>query len=580
MLTSLSIRNYALIDELAVDFTGGLVILTGETGAGKSILIDALGLILGERASPDVVRAGSAKAVVEAFFDITGNDQAARLLQENQLDPALQLILRREVLPNGHSRCFVNDTPVSLSLLKQAGDILVDLHGQHEHQSLLRSQTHLEVLDAYASLGALVSEYRAAFRGLGEHIEELDDLLQRQRDVGERRDLYEFQLQEIDSVSPQPGEEERILAEVKVLENSEHILSAVHELSEILLDGERSVSDLLSVIHDRVQRLKEIDERFREAVVESESARAIVSEMARFLKGYATGVMFSPERLEEVRDRLGRLSMLKRKYGDSVERVLAHREKVAGELAQAESFDDKRESLKAAVAEAKNHCARIARRLSMKRVEAARAVESEVVDELGLLGIPSATFSVRISQKERGRDEGAEADSGRYVVPGKKNFRLTENGFDEVEFFISTNVGEEPRPLARTASGGEISRIMLALKNILARQDRLPVVVFDEIDVGVSGRIARAVGQSLKKLSACHQVIAITHLPQIASLAGTHYLVYKTEEGSRTRTSIRQLTAEERVREVARLLSGTKVTQTALLGARELIGSTTCIDER
>lgn len=580
MLTSLSIRNYALIDELAVDFTGGLVILTGETGAGKSILIDALGLILGERASPDVVRAGSAKAVVEAFFDITGNDQAARLLQENQLDPALQLILRREVLPNGHSRCFVNDTPVSLSLLKQAGDILVDLHGQHEHQSLLRSQTHLEVLDAYASLGALVSEYRAAFRGLGEHIEELDDLLQRQRDVGERRDLYEFQLQEIDSVSPQPGEEERILAEVKVLENSEHILSAVHELSEILLDGERSVSDLLSVIHDRVQRLKEIDERFREAVVESESARAIVSEMARFFKGYATGVMFSPERLEEVRDRLGRLSMLKRKYGDSVERVLAHREKVAGELAQAESFDDKRESLKAAVAEAKNHCARIARRLSMKRVEAARAVESEVVDELGLLGIPSATFSVRISQKERGRDEGAEADSGRYVVPGKKNFRLTENGFDEVEFFISTNVGEEPRPLARTASGGEISRIMLALKNILARQDRLPVVVFDEIDVGVSGRIARAVGQSLKKLSACHQVIAITHLPQIASLAGTHYLVYKTEEGSRTRTSIRQLTAEERVREVARLLSGTKVTQTALLGARELIGSTTCIDER
>jgi DNA repair protein RecN (Recombination protein N) len=577
MLTSLSIKHYALIDELSVDLPGGLVILTGETGAGKSILVDAMGLILGERASPEVVRSGADKTIVEATLDITGNDHASRLLKESQLDLSSQVILRREVVPNGQSRCFVNDTPVSLSFLRRMGDVLVDLHGQHEHQSLLRPQTHGEMLDAFAGVDSLLADYRVAFRTLGESMRELEEVRKLRSSLAEARDLHTFQLQEIDAVDPQEGEEEHLLKEAKVLEHAEQIFAMLHQLLDILHAGERSAAGLLSDSAERLDRLAEIDDRLREPAAESHSAKVIVDELVRFLQAYLRGIEFSAERLEQVRDRLGRLSNLKRKYGGSIERVREHREGVSRLLAQTDNVEERQGNLEASIKEAKSECAKLAEELSSKRIAAARIVEAEVVRELAHLGITHATFRARVDR--RTSKESSEGIEGYNVSVGGSFHLLGETGFDEVEFQISTNVGEEVRPLARIASGGEISRIMLALKSILAKRDRLPVVVFDEIDVGVSGRIARAVGKSLRKLSKYHQVIAITHLPQIASLADAHFLVHKTEDASRARTSIRQLEGEERVHEVARLLSGSKVTKTAMSGARELIGLMSNVDK-
>ncbi len=573
MLTSLQIRNYALIEELHVPFSSGLVIITGETGAGKSIIVDALGLVLGERASTEAVRSGADKAIVEAVFDCTGNARVIELLQSNELDIADELIVRREVSAKGQSRCFINDSPVTLALLKQAGELLVDLHGQHEHQSLLRVDTHCGMVDDFGGLDGMVREYRDAFQALRTLAAEVQELRDRELQLREKRDFCLFQAQEIDAVAPQAGEEERLETDLRILENSEKLHTATTDLHTALYESDRSAHDLLVIARNQLHALAAIDPQFAEAAKECASAAAIVNELAKFIQGYNARVEFAPDRLEELRDRLGRIAFLKKKYGGSIETVIAHREAIGRDLALADNFDGVLQKMQKDLDAARAECAVRAERLSVKRHEVGKKIDKAIVQELAKLGIAHARFTTHIDQTavENGRSaKTALPDDA--VMRGKTPVRLNARGYDSVEFYISTNAGEEEKPLTKVASGGEISRIMLALKSILARTDRLPVLIFDEIDVGVSGRIAQAVGASMKSLAGFHQVIAITHLPQIAGFADTHLVVTKTETNGRAATSLRRLTLEEQVREVARLMSGAEVTEAGLAGARELMG--------
>lgn len=565
MLRSLSIKNYALIDEINVEWLNGLTILTGETGAGKSIIIDAFGLVIGERADSSVVRAGADKAVVEGVFQIGGNRRLGALLSANDIEAGDELIVRREVSAKGQSRCFVNDSPVTIGLQKQIGEYLVDFHGQHEHQSLLRTDTHILMLDDFGGLDGLVSEFQGAFKQLKERTAELEELSHRERQLREKREFYQFQLQEIDAVNPRGGEEEDLESELRILENAERLFGATAKLYEQLYEGDQSVHDLLVVARNQLQNLSEIDKQFSSAAAECASAETVVKELAKFIQSYNARVEFRPERLEELRDRLGKLVHLKKKYGGSLESVLEYRERIAGDVSLAENFEQILTKLSLEVETARTSCSVIAQRLSAKRHETARKVDRAVVSELQKLGIPHGKFSTRIRQVDSQKHPLAVRSVKRWI-------ELNPRGYDDVEFYLTTNVGEEERPLARVASGGEVSRVMLALKSVLAKSDRLPVLVFDEIDVGVSGRIAQAVGKSLKNLSDFHQVIAITHLPQIASLGDAHYVVEKRVKKERAVTSIRQLQLDEQVREVARLMSGAEVTEAGLAGARELMG--------
>lgn len=565
MLKSLFIKNYALIDQLNVEFQRGLNIVTGETGAGKSVIIDALSLILGERADSDAVRKGADKAVVEGVFDLTGNKKIASLLSQHGLESSDEMILRREVSLKGQSRSFINDTPVPVAVLKSAGDLLVDLHGQHDHQSLLRPETHIDMLDDFGNLKVLVDEFALAYREAGKLLQQYADLKSKEQQLNERSSLHEFQINEIDSVGPRPDEEGELENELRILENSERLYSATERLYQLLYDGENAVYDRLIAARNELESLAAIDTAFEEVKNEANSATAIVDELAKFIQHYNSKIEFNPERLEEIRNRLGNIALLKKKYGGSLESVISHREKIGRELDIAKNFDAEISSIVGKIDAQRKVTSEMAQRLSAKRDEVARKAGKSIVSALAELGIQNGFFEARLLHIPAKDKESA------VIKLGKEWFESTSKGMDFIEFYLSTNVGEDPKPLVKVASGGEISRIMLALKMTLAKSDKLPLLIFDEIDVGVSGKIAQAVGQSLKKLSMFHQVIAITHLPQIAGLADTHFVVEKNEIDSRAITRMRPLDIEERVREVAKLLSGEDVTSSGLESAKELM---------
>lgn len=571
MIKFLEIQNYALIEKLRVEFDHGLNIITGETGAGKSIIVDALSLILGERAESDVVRRGAEKSVVEAVFDVTENKKLKAFVMENDLNWSDELILRREVSAKGQSRCFINDSPATLALLKEVGNLLVDLHGQHEHQSLLRSETHIDFLDDFGKLVGLRDEFSKIYHEAVRIRKELDELRTQGRQLQEKRALYEFQIQEIDALHPLPGEEESLMQELKILENTEKLFAVTSQLYGTLYEGDNAVYDQLVRARDLFNDLATIDPAFEEGKQESTSAAAIVQELAKFLQQYNARIEFNSERLEQLRERLGHLTLLKKKYGGSVDAIIAHRERIGKELALANNFDSTLNQLHTEFENARTAASKIAFDLSAKRREIARKVNTAIVKILKELGMPNAQFETVVQQRP------AENNNG-FVKRGNTFYQTTPKGIDFVEFHISPNAGEEVRPLAKVASGGEISRIMLAMKTILAKSDRLPLLIFDEIDVGISGRIAQTVGMNLKNLSQFHQILAITHLPQIAALADTHFLVEKMQDGEyrqhRTITRMRKLTVEERIREVASLMSGTDVTKAGIAGAKELMGLT------
>ena len=566
MLKTLYIKNYALIEELSVEFERGLNIITGETGAGKSIIIDALSLVLGERADTDAVRKGADKAIAEGLFDVSGNQRLKKLLKQNGIEFSEELILRREVSIKGQSRSFINDSPTTTTLLKEVGDLLVDLHGQHEHQSLLRTETHIDLLDDYGRLEGLVNEFSQAYNKTHKILNELKELKAKEQQLMERRSVYEFQIKEIDVVNPHVGEEDELVNELRILENAERLFSATERLYQMLYEGDNAVHDQIILARNELENLAAIDTSFEEPKKEANSAAAIIDELAKFIQQYNSKIEFNPERLEQIRNRLGNIALLKKKYGGSLDAVIQLREKIGCEFELANNFQTEISSLQKRLDAERKLTSDIAQRLSVKRHEVAKKANRSVVQALVDLGIPNAVFETSITTSPASDKDNA------VIKSGKDFLEASPKGMDFVEFYISTNIGEDPKPLVKVASGGEISRIMLALKMILAKSGRLPLLIFDEIDVGVSGRIAQSVGQSLKKLSQFHQVIAITHLPQIAGLSDTHFVVEKIEDKYRAATRMRKLDIEERVEEVAKLMSGEEVTKSGLESARELMG--------
>ena len=564
MLKSFEVKDYALIEHISVEFGNGLNIITGETGAGKSILIDAMSLLLGERASTEVVRKGAQKSIVEGIFNVKRNKKVKSLLEENDLEFTDELIIRREISIKGSNRCFINDTPVNLNLVKDVGNLLVDLHGQHEHQSLLRTETHIDYLDEFGNYQELLQQYKSLYSELLTKENELKDLKVKENIIKEKKDFYAFQIKEIDNVSPNEDDEEKLKDELKILENSEKLVELTSEIYQLLYESDNSVQDALSKVRNYLQKLSEIDKTFFDAVSESESALAQVEDISNLVRGYISKLNLDPEEVEEKRERLGTINLLKKKYGGSVKSILEYRKRIGEEFELAENFASKIKELTGNIFELRKRAGSLAKKISIHRTQTSKLVKKGIEETLKELGIPKPEFKTQISNSQAEKDTGVFVDG--------KFFKATLKGIDEVEFFISTNPGEDLKPLAKVASGGEVSRIMLALKSTLAKNDKLPLLIFDEIDVGVSGRIAQKVGNALINLASFHQVISITHLPQIASLAEHHYSIEKFNQNERVISSIKKLPASERITEIAKLLSGEKITEASLKSARELIG--------
>jgi DNA repair protein RecN (Recombination protein N) len=566
MIKTLLVKNYALIESINIEFGKGLNIITGETGAGKSILIDAMGLLLGERASTEVIRKGASKSYVEGVFDITNNKKIDTLLEENEIEPLSELILRREISTKGSNRCFINDTPVSLSVIKNVGNLMVDLHGQHEHQSLLRNETHIDFLDEFGSYRNLTDDYKKFYSELQNLLRELKILKEKEASLREKKDFYSFQIKEIDSVSPAEDEEKKLVEELRILENSEKLASTTSSVYGLIYEDENSVYDSITKIKNELEELFGIDKSFGESFSECVNAIALINDIAEFVRNYKSKIDVDPAEVNKKRDRLGTINLIKKKYGGSVKAVLVYRNKIGAEFDLAENFSEKINSFEKQIESLREQCGKAADNISKKRDQASALIKREVKEVLADLGIPDSNFDVRIIQNKSTSGED-------YIIVKGNKYCYSAKGIDEVEFYISTNVGEDLKPLAKVASGGEVSRIMLALKTILAKNDRFPLLIFDEIDTGVSGRIAQKVGKALKSLANFYQVISITHLPQIAGLADHHFIVEKNTNDGRVVSSIKKLNENERVKEVAKLMSGENVTEASLEGARELINS-------
>lgn len=564
MLRSLHVKDYALIENITVEFDKGLNIITGETGSGKSILIDALGLLLGERASTEAVRKGAGKSVVEGIFNVEGNKKVEALLTENEIEYYPELILRREISLKGANRIFINDTPAPLNLVKEAGNLLIDLHGQHEHQSLLRTETHIDFLDDFAGTAPLLAEYQKHFKDLNNLIKEFKELIEKESSIKEKKEIYTYQIKEIDAVAPVEKEDEQLESELNILENSERLLELTNSVYQNLYESENSVSDLFGKIKNELEELCSIDNSFAEVKEEGEQTLSLINDISRFISDYKSRLDIDPQKLNGIRERLNSLSLLKKKFGGSIEAILTYREMIGKEFDLVENFQECILEHKKKIDFAKEYCGHSAKKLSDKRKKASANLERDVKEILSYLGIPDSIFKVNI--------ENRIFDSPESIFYNGNLYQADYTGFDKVEFFITANLGEDSKPLAKVASGGEISRIMLALKSILAKSDKLPLLVFDEIDTGVSGRIAQKVGSSLKSLAEFHQIIAITHLPQIAGLADQHFVVEKKNRDGRVVSSIKKLNDDERVIEVAKLMSGESVTDASLNGAKELIG--------
>ncbi|CAN5308799.1 DNA repair protein RecN [soil metagenome] len=551
MLAELRVRNYALIDRLSVRLAPGLNVLTGETGAGKSIVVGALGLLLGERASSELVRHGEERAAIEGVWEVGDRPELRRLLDERGMEPGDDgvLILKREVAAEGRSRAWVNGSPATVGVLGEIGGVLVDLHGQHEHQTLLRRDEQRAILDAYAGADALAARVAAAHAELRRARQELEELDARVERTRARSELLRFQAEEIEAAAPEPGEEERLDEEGRRLSHSEELGTLAAQLHEGLGGDDRGTLALLAVLRRPLEQLTRIDPSQAELQELHDTAHYALEELDQRLERYAATVEHDPERLEAIRRRQDLLYRLRSKYGGTLEEVL---EVGVAARAELELLDDAgltAGSLRARVAEAESALRDAAAELTAARSAGAEALAREVEALLPDLGMRDGSFIAALLPLEE----------------------IASFGAEETEFRVALNPGYPPRPLSQVASGGELSRVMLALKTILARLDRVPTLVFDEVDAGIGGRVAVQVGAKLREVAADHQVLVITHLPQIAARADLHLRVEKAEEGGRGVTRVVALDAGEREAELARMLGGDPDSAVSLEHARELL---------
>lgn len=571
MIERLIIKNYLVIKNAELEFTEGLNILTGETGAGKSIILDSLSLILGERADYSIIKNDKDKLIVEGHFEFD-NKRINRFLNSHSLDlyenhGKTKVIIRRELNKKGVSRNFINDTPVSAGDLKEFGDLIVDIHSQNEHQSLLNKETHIYVLDEYMSEDKLLSDYREEFRKYKSLVEQLIDTLKKKDELTEKRTYIEFQLREINNVNPSENEYENIESTLSKLENTEEISSAINEALRLLKNDENNISAAFSQAIRALRRIEKYDSELSVNADELENAFITVKEISNSLEAFAGSLHFDPETTENLRDRLGQLSFLKKRFNLSINELIQKAKSLEDELNLADNFDFEIDKIRKECAEQKNHVISLAEKLSEERKNAAKKLSKEVNKYLKEVGFENASFSVNFDFLTRNNDEYfSNLKSG-------TNIGFNKNGCDVTEFMIITNKGDTYHPLRKIVSGGEISRIMLAIKASLSLKDDIPILVFDEIDAGISGRVAQKVGKVLKKLSETHQLICITHLAQIAAISDNHFSVSKHSDNKETMTEIRKIQGEEKVMEIAKLLSGDKISDNAINNARELIQS-------
>ena len=568
MIEELYISNVALIDELQLECSSGLNIFTGETGAGKSVILNAVGLALGERSTPGIVRDGATNAKIQIAVALPPDHPVWDGFNDSEfadvLDAEETLVLSRQINASGRSRCHTNGQLVSLTFLSAIGDLLVDIHGQHAHQSLFRSETHLDLLDTFGKHEALKAEVSKKYDELHAAQAQLADFSQTLRAAMQEKDLLEFQLEELEEAQLQEGEEEDLINERHLLSNAETLFESANQLYEQLYGGDLSESstlDGLKIASRTISKLCELDGSLSELNARFESTLYELEDIAYQIRDYRDKIEFNPHRLSEVEERLDVIHRLKRKYGDSISDILAYQAQASQKLEDLQFGSERIEELKDQIHGVTQGAQKLAIELSKKRRETATQLESLIERELQTLGMEKAVFQILVSP--------IESAEGPLEIEGKR-YELRTNGMDEIEFFISPNVGSEPKPLAKIASGGEISRVMLALKTVLAQIDLIPTMIFDEIDAGIGGRTADIVGQKLKELSRYRQVFCITHLPQIARFADQHFRVEKSVEGNRTTITAKLLTPEERVEEVARMHGG-EATVTTLAHARELL---------
>ena len=564
MLSRLHVVHYALIEEVEIDFGSGLNIITGETGAGKSILIGALSLVLGARANADVIRTGEDRCIVEAVFEFPDHHPSLTTLAKEGIEVEDgQLILRREVNTEGRSRCFANGLSIPVRSLQQVGKLLVDLHGQHDHQSLLDAARHISFLDGYAGLSDQVEAVRAKFDHVDDIRARLKQLERASTDRSDRRELLTFQLEEIIPAEATPGEDEALEVERSRLENAERLIDSATQLEQMLYEGDESIVDRLGSAQRTLGDVVRVDAALEKKAEELEAIRFEVEELSRFFSGYAQDVEHNPERLAAVVERIELLNRLKSKYGGSLEAVLDYVDEAERELKGTESNDADQARLSAVFESESREFAAMCVKLSGEREKASATLSKSVEISLAELGMPDVRFEIRFVRSEAA--EGVEVDGVSYAA--------TRDGIESAEFYLSTNAGETPRALVRAASGGEISRIMLALKTVLSQTDSVQVLIFDEIDVGISGRIAEVVGRRLKHLADGCQTVSITHLPQIAKMADRHFSVKKETDGGRTETYVAHLQGEERVEELAKLLGGEEISSLTREHAKEMLAA-------
>lgn len=553
MLNELSIKNFAIIDELRVTFGEGLNILSGETGAGKSIIIGAVSLLLGDRATSEMIRTQADTATVEAVFDISADDSLRDKIDAMGFPVSDELIIRRVISHTGKNRVFINGQAATLANLAAVSERLINICGQHEHQIILDAESHMDILDEFGNClpeRAAYADHFIQYQRLRSEIEKLEELSQ-SRDA--RTELYEFQLKEIQDIDPQPNEDTTLSDEKKVLLNIQRLSEWAGNAFDLLYDDKDSVIVKLKEAQRRIQEIKKIDAGLKISEAEMENNFAALQEAALLLRDYGKGLFFDAERLAAIEERLDRIHRLKRKYGGSLEAVFRKKQDMEQDLRKASSLEEELQTMIREEEAVKGRLRLSARNLSESRKKAAKTLEDKVGKEIRALNMPHASFAVHFKSYAD--------DNTDFFGP---------RGADDIEFYLSANKGEDPRPLKKVASGGELSRIVLALKNVLSGAGAALSMVFDEVDNGIGGAVAEIVGRKLRAVAANHQVICITHLPQIACFGDKHMFVSKKVVKGRTLTFVNELDNEQKIEEISRMLGGVDVTPTTREHAREM----------
>ncbi len=554
MLVDLFIRNFAIIEELQVSFGSGLNLISGETGAGKSIIIGAIGLLLGDRASAEMIRSSEETASVEAYFDIAEMEALKEKLLELDLADGDELYVKRTISRSGKNKVIINGKMGNLGTLSSLCELLINISGQREHQLLLNKENHIDILDDFGSLRGLRQEYGGLFGRYLSLQTGLEELKAKQARGEAEEELHRFQLKEITAADIKEKEDELLLEEKKIITHAQRLLALAEAGHEKLYGQQGSLLEGLRVVENNIREIRKIDEGLKIAVQDVESIYYQLEDVALSLRDYGKTLSFDPRRLEALEERLELLRQLKRKYGGTLEEVFNKKAALEKSFCDRSCLSDETEGQEKAVAEVRAQLSANAHLLSQKRRVVAAELQAAVEKEIHTLKMEQAAFRVSFQNMPEG---------------GENAFHLT--GLDEVEFFLSTNRGEEMKPLARIASGGELSRIVLAIKKVLAGRGSAGTLVFDEVDSGIGGAVAEIVGDKLRDVAGHYQVICITHLPQIACFAHRHFLVSKHPSGDRTQTNIHCLSEEERLDEITRMLAGVELTEKAREHAREML---------